>query len=187
MLTLQFNIPWTRRGGTRTSQDALIWVHVSGLGATIANGVGSKGNGGGDPAGITFCTFSWLLWFLQWLFTISRLSSPLSIVASKDNNDIVVMQMVADVISAVRRPHLSTMTRDSIVLKTFTTPSDIKAVISATSANRAKWRSRVSAHKDIAYECDAYSNKCPIMRTASARSARLVVYRYPAEVSIERP
>lgn len=53
--------------------------------------------------------------------------------ASKDNSDIVVMQMVADVIRAVRRPHLSTMTRDNMVLNTFTMPSDIKAVTSATS------------------------------------------------------
>ena len=58
--------------------------------------------------------------------------------ASRDNSDIVVMQMVADVISAVRRPHLSTMTRDNIVLNTFTMPSDIKAVTSATSVKRSK-------------------------------------------------
>lgn len=58
--------------------------------------------------------------------------------ASRDNSDIVVMQMVADVIRAVRRPHLSTMTRDNIVLNTFTMPSDISAVTSATSVKRTK-------------------------------------------------
>lgn len=117
-----------------TSQDALICVHVSGLGGTIANGVGSKGNGGGDPVGkMVWVLTSSLRWFLQWLFITSRLSSPLSIVASKDSNDIVVMQIVADVIRAVRRPHLSTMIKDNIVLNTFTIASDIKAVTSATS------------------------------------------------------
>lgn len=41
-----------------TSQDALICVHVSGLGAMTANGVGSKGNGGGDPVGKRFWTLT---------------------------------------------------------------------------------------------------------------------------------
>lgn len=68
-----------------------------------------------------------------------KLSSLLSMVANNDNNDIVVIQIVADVIRAVRRPHLSTMINDSTVLNTFTTPRDIKAVISATSAMELTW------------------------------------------------
>lgn len=40
-----------RRENVHTSQDGLICVQVSGLGGTIANGVGSRGNGGGDPVG----------------------------------------------------------------------------------------------------------------------------------------
>lgn len=77
-----------------------------------------------------------LIVLIQLAFIAANVSSPLSKVASSDNRDTAVMHMVAEVIRAVLRPHLSTTTNESIVLNTFTIPSATDAVVCATSENR---------------------------------------------------
>lgn len=129
-----------------TSHDALTWVQVSVFGAFIANGVGNSGKGGGEPVGeIDFILFrnSFSMVFvvtkLHGSFEKFNNSSPLSNVASKDKRDTDVMQIVAEVIRAVRRPHLSTTIKQSIVLKTLTTPRAIMDVTFAMSENMIKF------------------------------------------------
>lgn len=71
--------------------------------------------------------------FLHGSRTRFKESSLLSIVANNDNSDIVVMQIVADVIKAVRRPQRSTTANANEVLKTFIIPRAIEAATSASS------------------------------------------------------
>ena len=122
-----------------TSQVVFTCVQGFASGAVIAKGVGNKGKGGGDPIGkfgllIVSVTFGATTIFLQGSRIKFRESSPLSIVAKRDKREIVVIHIVAEVIKAVRRPHLSTTTRARRVLKTLIIPRAIEAATSASSA-----------------------------------------------------
>lgn len=125
---------------THTSQEDLTCVHVSVLGAVIASGVGKNGKGGGESVGETDLIL--LKNSLPKLFVGTMLhgslgkfnsSSPRSSVANKDRRDTDVIQIVAEVIKAVRRPHLSTTIKHNIVLKILTIPRAIIAVVLAIS------------------------------------------------------
>lgn len=121
-----------------TSQVVFTCVQGIASGAVIAKGVGNNGKGGGDPIGkfellIVSVTFGPDTIFLQGSRMKLRESSPLSIVAKRDKREIVVIHIVAEVIKAVRRPHLSTTTKARIVLKTLIIPRAIEAATSASS------------------------------------------------------
>lgn len=104
----------------------------------MAKGVGNKGKGGGEPAGISVLEGSPnSLMFDENSLHLSmvklRESSPLSKVANKASRDIVVIQIVAEVIRAVRRPQRSTTISANTLLNNFTTPRAMEVVISAAS------------------------------------------------------
>jgi hypothetical protein len=93
------------------------------FGIPIASGVGKSGNGGGESVGEIDLTlfknslFKFLIIKQGSLGTLNN-SSPLSNVARSDKRDTDVIQIVADVIKAVRLPHLSTTIKHKRVLNT---------------------------------------------------------------------
>ena len=106
----------------------------------MANGVGNKGYGGGEPVGdIDLALLKYSApkliggTILQGSLGKFNNSSPLSNVANKDKSDTEVMQIVAEVMRAVLLPHLSTTIKHSTVLKTRTTPRAIMEVTFAMS------------------------------------------------------